>query len=405
MQQQEEEFKKQQEMLHSPQNIRNSVLTMSLPEDKREEFIKQYISGGYADKDGTTSMFKRDKFLGEHTQGVDFWFGSMKENARNVFDKSIQANQKAMISGDPVAMQKTQKEMQNAAGYLASIDGKHKDAMALLTGKGTAPILKNVPGVGLVQVTPGEDAESTTAEVIQPSENKDNDIELRRKALAGDKESKAILDSQMADKLKLAAEGRAVFANMPTNTPGVSFERKTGRYFKTDVTGNKHYISSDTTREERLRFIEDQPVTNLKTMQQSAPHVLGLVESTRSSLEKAKDDMGPIKGRFSEFMAGKVGTTNKEWIAIRTNTKLLETRLMNMHVGARGGEYILKHFENIFAFGYQSPENMIQALDDVETYARQVKRSKFGADAEPPSGGGVSREDALTELKRRGIVK
>ena len=223
---------------------------------------------------------------------------------------------------------------------------------------------------------------------------KDSDITLREKALAGDTKSQAILDSQLRDKIKLAEAGRAVFSNMPTTTPGISFERKTGRYFTTDTTGNKKYLTSEETKNERLKFIEDQPAANIKMMKQSAPHVLDLVNASDAVINKVSNDMGPIKGRFNEFMTGKIGTTNQDWISLRTNIKLLETRLMQMHVGARGGEYILKHFQDIFSYGYQSPENMKQALADVRSYANEVKKSAFVGSSSPNETSGSSPKTA-----------
>lgn len=126
-------YKQEQEELHKPQNIRNSVLYFSLPEDKREEFANQYIQAGYADPDGNTSLFKRNKFLNEHKQGVDLWFSGMKENARGMMEKAMQKMQTAKMSGDPIAIAKAENELKYSAGNLATIDGKYKEAMGLFT--------------------------------------------------------------------------------------------------------------------------------------------------------------------------------------------------------------------------------------------------------------------------------
>jgi uncharacterized protein YabE (DUF348 family) len=48
---------------------------------------------------------------------------------------------------------------------------------------------------------------------------------------------------------------------------------------------------------------------------------------------------------------------------------------MKMHVGARGGEYIMKHFQEILTAGKDSPGNLKAALREIETYANEVKQS------------------------------
>lgn len=328
---------------------------------------------------------------------------SMAYNKYQDLSMQVESAQTALGKAkDPTEQQAAQDNLDNLIKQRTAV----KNGMLLLAGKD--PGMGSKLGGPKFQSDSGEifyqspnglvDAQQTPYDpqahggLKAVAEQKDNEIELRRKALAGDKGSQAILDSQMKDKIKLAEAGRAVFSNMPTGTPGISFERKTGRYFKVDSTGNKEYISSEETKNERLKFIEDQPASNIKTMKQSAPHVLTLVGSSENALNNASGDMGAIKGRFNEFMTGKVGSTNKDWIALRTNVKLLETRLMQMHVGARGGEYILKHFENIFSYGYQSPDNMREAFRDVRQYANEVNKSsvKSGGGGGSGVGAGVT---------------
>lgn len=92
-------------------------------------------------------------------------------------------------------------------------------------------------------------------------------------------------------------------------------------------------------------------------------------------------------------MAGKVGAPNPEFTKLRTDVGLLTTKLMRMHVGARGGELMMQHFQNLIDSGKQSPENMRAALDEIDQYAKETASEKPGqsksqvapADS-PPSG-------------------
>ena len=197
-------------------------------------------------------------------------------------------------------------------------------------------------------------------------------------------------------KVMAATERAKVFSAIPTNVPGIFFDRISQQYYQTDEGGNHIRLSSNQVKDMKLQFIEDTPTQDIKVMKQSVPSVQALIKESRASLDRASKDMGPIKGRFSEFMAGKVGTDNKDWISLRTNIKLLETRLMKMHVGARGGEYILKHFEGIFGYGFQSPENLKEALRNVEAYAEEIE----GTPSFPSSQAGKQTKDTIIEYVR-----
>ena len=51
---------------------------------------------------------------------------------------------------------------------------------------------------------------------------------------------------------------------------------------------------------------------------------------------------------------------------------------MKMHVGARGGEYLMHHFDQIIDMAKDSPENMQAALDEIEMYAKEVAQPITG---------------------------
>jgi hypothetical protein len=57
--------------------------------------------------------------------------------------------------------------------------------------------------------------------------------------------------------------------------------------------------------------------------------------------------LGPLASRWNEFMAGTWGGGDPQYEAFRTKLGLSNTALMNVHVGNRGGAYMLEHFENL----------------------------------------------------------
>lgn len=82
----------------------------------------------------------------------------------------------------------------------------------------------------------------------------------------------------------------------------------------------------------------------------------------------ASDKLGPGAGRWNEFMTGNVGRSDPQFTKLRTDISLLQTRLMQAHVGLSGSDKMMEHFKNLIDQGYQSPENMKAAMETIQSY-------------------------------------
>lgn len=163
-----------------------------------------------------------------------------------------------------------------------------------------------------------------------------------------------------------------------TTTPGVEHD-KDGYFIREN--GLKKYLSADEVRIKALQNKEDTPTAGTKEMMQSVPGVLSLINKVRNNLKKVST--GPLSSRYQEVMAGRIGAPNEDFTKLRTDTKLLYTKLMKMHVGSRGGEKMMEHFKNIIDSGTQSSTNMLAALEEIEAYANDTAKSHI-SDGQTP---------------------
>ena len=124
-----------------------------------------------------------------------------------------------------------------------------------------------------------------------------------------------------------------------------------------------------------------------RTMSEAAPKVVSMVDRVAALVDKQAKDLGPMASRWQEFMAGKVGAPNPEFTKLRTDVGLLQTMLMRMHVGARGGQEMMKHFQDLIDTSKQSPQNLKAALGEIKEYANEV--AKHGAGNPGGGAGGV----------------
>ncbi len=117
------------------------------------------------------------------------------------------------------------------------------------------------------------------------------------------------------------------------------------------------------------------PTSQTRTMAEVAPKVVNLSSRIKSLLDENEGQLGPLSSRWQEYTAGKIGLPNKGYTQLRTNVALLQTALMRMHVGSRGGEQMMGHFKNLLDQSIQSPENLRAALGEIDEYAKQVQHS------------------------------
>jgi hypothetical protein len=126
-----------------------------------------------------------------------------------------------------------------------------------------------------------------------------------------------------------------------------------------------------------------------RTMIEAAPKVLTLAGRLKQEIQDLdkSGDLGPGASRWNDLWSGKVGTENPKFREMQTDSGLLSTLLMRMHVGARGSEKIMEHFQNMIGSGHQSAANMLAAIDSITQYANDVKAEaplpKY------PGGGGL----------------
>jgi hypothetical protein len=176
----------------------------------------------------------------------------------------------------------------------------------------------------------------------------------------------------------IAAEQRAkIWSKIPNATTGAYFDRTDGKW-KVDTTEGTKILTAEDIRELGLATKEAQTTERTKTMVQLAPRVTALAERVRKDIEGQVSQLGPSKGRWNEFWTKKVGAPNPEFKKLQTDVGLLSTLLANMHVGARGGNEIIKRFEGMIESGKESPENLLASIDTIMEYARETAQPIHG---------------------------
>jgi hypothetical protein len=174
--------------------------------------------------------------------------------------------------------------------------------------------------------------------------------------------------------VKLAKPGPEGSHAMMIGPDGVAFEVRPGTQVPTGSLTTSGVNTSNVV------------TSNTRTMMEAAPKVLGFVSRIQNLLDENEKQLGPLDSRWNDFTAGKIGLPNKGYTQLKTDAGLLATSLMRMHVGARGSEKIMEHFQNMIDVAHQSPANLRAALDEIKNYATEVAAQNTGV---PPPTAGV----------------
>ena len=139
--------------------------------------------------------------------------------------------------------------------------------------------------------------------------------------------------------------------------------------------------------------------SSTRTMREAAPEVLKFIARIEPLVQANVGNMGPVGGRWADFWNNKVGAPDASYTALRSNDALLSTLLMRMHVGARGGEHMQQHFQDLLALAHTSPENYEAALQQIKAYAQDLTQQPGGHRNTPPAGAIVIQLDDFLNQK------
>jgi hypothetical protein len=112
----------------------------------------------------------------------------------------------------------------------------------------------------------------------------------------------------------------------------------------------------------------------------------GLLTNTQKDLAAFKpEELTAIGNRWNEFAAGTLGSGDPRYIRLRTDSRLLSTALMQAHVGSRGSESIMEHFEGLANAGKMDGDTLRAALETERRYVEEKAMLPNAASSQPKS--------------------
>jgi hypothetical protein len=259
------------------------------------------------------------------------------------------------------------------------------------------PQLEKTANGDIVQITTDKDGKATSQVVYHGDPKVETD--LTSKTVNG-QEHRILVNKNTGETIKdLGA--------FKTETSPAAAEKaeQTGEKWVTgeDENGKNVMVPRSQAKELGLKNIAEANADDVNKTK-SARHVLPLLFNNDpkdpgvlqmiDDLDK-KGKLGPLASRWNDFMARKFGADDPDYSALRARMDLATTKLMQAHVGSRGGSFMLEHFENIANAKKMGAADLRAGVDQELRYIHDISQLPSKKSA---GGGGAAKPPAVGDI-------
>ena len=131
------------------------------------------------------------------------------------------------------------------------------------------------------------------------------------------------------------------------------------------------------------------PTMQMRTAGSRAELAASQVPGIIQEVTRLKDQLGPLTGRWNEFMQGKVGAPNQEIAGLRTDLIFLSSAVALAHAVGRLPENLREEFDQLINAPKQDPDNMVTILTHVQKWMHDNAKYMKGEQGQAPGVGGA----------------
>ncbi len=113
---------------------------------------------------------------------------------------------------------------------------------------------------------------------------------------------------------------------------------------------------------------QNTPTTQQRNVAAQASLVHEQMPDLINEINQNKNLMGPVAGRWNEFMQGKVGADNPAMAGLRSDLLMMSSAVALMHARGRLPENLRQEFDHAINAPQQTPENLVTALQHIDKW-------------------------------------
>jgi hypothetical protein len=308
----------------------------------------------------------REHLLGQEALGEQELSGAIKEESESAA---------AGLKGAQAGTEATKPALNVAkTGELGAKEAKEEAQTNAIELAGGKKVEKMSDG-SLVEVTPNPDGSSGTKMIYKGDPKRKTSFQ---KLQIGGKTHDVLVDANTGDQLHdlgeapppggagadkgatmISPEGQVIRA-----TPGMQLEPGT---------------------QTPSGFAEGgRPTQMMRNTAQRATQAVQGIPSVRAELSTLRDQLGPVSGRWNEFMQGKVGMENPQFAGLRADLLMLSSAVALAHAQGRLPENLRAEFDAAINAPKQNADNLISILDHIQPWLERASAAGEGPGAVKP---------------------
>jgi hypothetical protein len=125
------------------------------------------------------------------------------------------------------------------------------------------------------------------------------------------------------------------------------------------------------------------PTTTQRTAAGRAETVIAMAPEVLSRIDSVAPKMGPISGRWNDFMQGKVGSDDPDFAALRSDLLMMSSAVALAHAQGRLPENLREEFDRAINAPKQTPENLKATIQTMIPWLQKVQQQGGRPGAEP----------------------
>ena len=201
----------------------------------------------------------------------------------------------------------------------------------------------------------------------------------------GDKSHQIVFNSETGEKIKDLGESGHEPKEPPDHGKDVF-----------DANGKMIYLLPGQTGPPGMRTEAGMNAANTPTMTQRtaagrAGTVLEMAPEVLARIDANAKLLGPLMGRWDQFMQGKVGMDNPEFAALRSDLLMMSSAVALFHAQGRLPENLRQEFDNAINAPKQTPANLKATITAMLPWLKAGQDQARPGGAQPAAGGAVEQ--------------
>jgi hypothetical protein len=117
----------------------------------------------------------------------------------------------------------------------------------------------------------------------------------------------------------------------------------------------------------------DTPTTQQRSASGRAATVVAMAPEVLSRIDALAPKLGPIEGRWNEYMQGKVGSDDPDFAALRSDLLMMSSAVALAHAQGRLPENLREEFDRAINAPKQTPENLKATINAMLPWLQQMQ--------------------------------